>query len=784
MGKGFQPIETMRLIPVSISIACLIAASALGQLPVAGIGSAAAATEAAPVPRARPEAETAEADKTEPETPDAEKAETEPAEAANTEPGTAEATSSDADNAEAAEAEAKPAGAEMVEVAASLLPRPRPLGAVSVQIPAAMPNVLDPEPPFGFETDPQLKAALDAVSEDRYRDAVALSETFESVLNKRVIAWLVARAPNSGLEADQILAVRSAHKSWPEPEELRLRAEQEFLKERPLHSEIVAFFAAEPPLTMSGNLALIRALDGVGRTRTAENRVRELWRRERLSAGLADRVAEEFGSRLRRSDHLARLHYLLYSRRDSEAIAQAKRLGRAYGPYARAVLAAFGRTDVGKVQALLKDVGQEFWNDPAYRLAKARTLRRDNKPIAAARLLAKVTEKEEREAAHDRWWEERKDLSRQLLDEGHPQLAYEIAARPAAHSDRARADAEFHAGWYALRYRDRALDARPHFEALATRATQPRTMARGHYWLGRTFEALGDRTAAALAYKAAGQYGATYYGQLAREELGLTTTGLESYPTPTAKDRLLFGDRELVKVIQRLAAAGHAHRTPPFFVQLAETLESPGEVTLAALLARRIGQPRLSVLVATVAERRGLPVAALQVPLLGIPHKVKVPPPADRALLYAVARQESAFNPAAVSHAGARGLMQFMPATARATARAAGLPFSLHRLTSDPAYNATLGGAHLAELLTNFNGSYVLSFVGYNAGPGRSLQWIKAYGDPRGNQTDAIDWVERIPFDETRNYVQKVMENYQAYRSRLGYPLSITRDLVRGGPQS
>jgi soluble lytic murein transglycosylase len=621
------------------------------------------------------------------------------------------------------------------------------------------------------------------VSEDRYRDAVALSESFESVLNKRIIAWLVARAPNSGLQAEQILAVRSAHEGWPEPEQLRLRAEQEFLKQRPLHTEIVAFFAAEPPVTMSGTLALIRALDGVGRTRTAEKKVRELWRRERLT-GIAEKIAEEFGSRLSRSDHIARLHQLLYSRRDSDAIAQAKRLGKKYGPYARAILAAFGRTDIGKVEALLKAVGQEFWNDPAYRLAKARTLRRAGKPIAAARLLAKVSEQEEREAAHDWWWEERKDLSRQLLDEGHPELAYEAAAQSRAPSDRARADAAFHAGWYALRFRDRPLDARPHFETLATRATQPRTIARGHYWLGRTFAALEDRTSAALAYKAAGQYGATYYGQLAREALGLTTTGVESYPAPTAKDRILFRDRELVKVIQRLAAAGHVHRTSPFFVQLAETLESPGEVTLAALLARRIGQPGLSMLVGTVAERRGLPVAALRVPLHGVPRNVPVPAPADRALLYAVARQESAFNPGAVSHAGARGLMQFMPATARATARAAGLPFSLHRLTNDPHYNATLGGAHLAELLTNFSGSYILSFVGYNAGPGRSLQWIKAYGDPRGNQTDAIDWVERIPFDETRDYVQKVMENYQSYRSRLGYPLAITRDLVRGGPQS
>jgi soluble lytic murein transglycosylase len=771
-GEGHSQIVTMRIVLSAIGVAGLIAALAVPGLPPADGNSAAAA---APLPKPKPGVELVASGTT--EAPDASTAvEAGTGKLALAGPAETETTGGQPTSPEASASEA--IIQELPADVVAMLPRPRP---VAVQIPARH-SLKEPRPPFGFEPDPQLKAALDAVTEDRYTAAVALSEEFDSLTNKRLIAWLVARAPNSGLTAEQILAVRASHEGWPEPEQLRLRAEQEFLRTRPLAREVVAFFAAESPLTMSGKLAYIRALDGVGRTRTADKELREMWRRERLGASLADRIAQEFGSRLSRADHVGRLHFLLYSRSD-EAVSQARRLGSAHVTFARAVLAAYSRRDAKEVDNLLKGVAKQFWNDPAYRLAQARTLRRTGKPIAAARLLAKVTQAEEAAAAHDWWWEERKDLSRQLLDAGQPQLAYEVAGGHAAHSPRALAEAEFHAGWYALRFIDRPLLARPHFERLAKRATFPRTIARGHYWLGRTFEALEDSAAAALAYRSAGQYGATFYGQLAREKLGLTTTGVESYPAPTAKDRLLFRDRELVSVIRGMAASGHVHRTNPFFVQLAETLESPGEVTLTALLARRIGQPRLSNLVGTVAERRGLPVAALRVPLVGVPN-VRVPQPASRALLYAVARQESAFNPAAVSHAGARGLMQFMPATAQATARAAGLPYSLDRLTSDPVYNATLGGHHLAELLTNFRGSYVLSFVGYNAGPGRSLQWIRSYGDPRGNQVDAIDWVERIPFDETRDYVQKVMENYQAYRSRLGHPLTITRDLVRGGPQS
>jgi soluble lytic murein transglycosylase len=212
-------------------------------------------------------------------------------------------------------------------------------------------------------------------------------------------------------------------------------------------------------------------------------------------------------------------------------------------------------------------------------------------------------------------------------------------------------------------------------------------------------------------------------------------------------------------------------------------VRTPGEVTLLTALARRIDQPRAGVQAAAIAEQRGVRVASLPAPFLGVPTGLSLPGPVDRALVYAVVRQESAFNHQATSHAGALGLMQLMPSTAQATARSAQLPFSLQRLTDDPHYNATLGAQHLGDLLDRLDRSYILTFVGYNAGPGRAKQWIKAYGDPRGGAVDPVDWIERIPFDETRGYVQKVMENLQVYRSRIGYPLSLTEDLVRGGPQ-
>jgi soluble lytic murein transglycosylase len=253
-------------------------------------------------------------------------------------------------------------------------------------------------------------------------------------------------------------------------------------------------------------------------------------------------------------------------------------------------------------------------------------------------------------------------------------------------------------------------------------------------------------------------------------------------PSPTAADRRRFKGREIVQVVERLAAAGHQHRARAFLIHLAETVDTPGEVALAATLARRIGQPQIALEIGKAASRRGMQVGALAMPLIVIPSNIPVPDSIDRAVVYAIARQESAFNVGAKSWAGARGLMQMMPATAKSTAKSAGRPFSLARLSSDARYSATLGAHHLGELMDDLRGSYIMTFAGYNAGPGRAIRWVRKYGDPRGGRVDPVDWVERIPFDETRDYVQRVMANLQAYRSRLGHALAISRDLKHGRP--
>ena len=676
------------------------------------------------------------------------------------------------------------AAASVAENVAEILDQPDP-----APLPRGRPELTDEQATaflsdiyfYGFPPDFRLKAALDAMDAGRYAEARAMAASHPDPLASALVDWLAARESDSGMTAQEIIDVLQSHEDWPEPERIRLQAERAFHAVGPDGDAVLAFYSVATPRTVGGKLALAGALREAGRTSDAVEIVRALWREDSLSETQANTVLTRFGSELRREDHVYRFRRLVLERQGTEANIQSRLLGPEYDRLATAVIASLDR-DRGAGR-LLDNLAQEFLEDPLYILGKARVLRRSGEAVEAARLILALPDEGDAQGEADAWWDERRDLSRTLLDEGVADLAYRIAASSHATGDAERTDAAFHAGWYALRYLDNAAEAEKHFYDLIGFATLPRTHARASYWLGRAFEAQGKEDEARLAYAAAGRFGGTFYGQLARVELGLVTSGLERTPKPSALDRMRFSERDSVRAVRLLAAAGHSERAFPFFRGLALTVETPGEVTLLVALAQRIGQPHAGTGAAAAAEQRGLAVASLPAPFLGVPPDLPLPNSVDRPLVYAVVRQESAFRPEATSHVGARGLMQLMPATARATAAAADLPFSVQRLTTDPLYNATLGAYHLGELLDRLDRSYILTFVAYNAGPGRVWEWIDERGDPRGGAVDPVDWIERIPFDETRNYVQRVMENLQVYRTRRGHPLSIADDLIRGGSE-
>ncbi|MEL7429091.1 MAG: lytic transglycosylase domain-containing protein, partial [Pseudomonadota bacterium] len=376
----------------------------------------------------------------------------------------------------------------------------------------------------------------------------------------------------------------------------------------------------------------------------------------------------------------------------------------------------------------------------------------------------------------DEWWVERRIVSRKLVEQGQYKTAYRIAANHSAQSASDIIEAEFHAGWYALRYLNDRGTAQRHFAKMLGHSTRPISIARSHYWMGRA----KTGNAAAAHYRQAGVHQGTFYGQLALHELGQKRLVIAK-PDVSSTDRNNFENRELVRVIRRLEETGNGGWTNGFYLHLARTLNSPGELAILSANAERQGNFQLALQVGKIANGRGLAVDTLAWPIGAIPGSAKIRAD-DMALAYAISRQESAFNKAAVSPANARGLMQLLPGTAKAVARKRGYSYSHARLTQDAAYNATLGTAYLNDQMAEFGNSYVLTFIAYNAGPRRVGQWIERFGDPRGKPLyDVIDWVEMIPYSETRHYVQRVLENYQVYKARIaGSRLTLAQDLTRG----
>jgi soluble lytic murein transglycosylase len=413
-----------------------------------------------------------------------------------------------------------------------------------------------------------------------------------------------------------------------------------------------------------------------------------------------------------------------------------------------------------------------------YHYALARHLRRKEKFVEAAKVMAAAPSGRGAIVAPDKWWTERRVLSRELLDIGEVRLAYQVAAAHGGGTAESIADAEFHAGWYALRGLRDARTAMRHFARIAEVASGPISQARAHYWMGR---AAGEGAPGEPRphYERAARFGTTFYGQLAAAELGRTRLDTR-YPQPSTEDRHRFERREAVAAIRRLEAAGHAARANLLYMALANELKNAGELALLAVMAESRGNHGLALRVGKAAAARGIEIGALAHPIGAIPATAGIPEE-RKAMAYAVARQESEFNIGAVSSAGARGLLQLMPGTARAMARKSGLAYSPARLTSDPAYNASLGSAYLGEQMERFGGSRIMTFAGYNAGPSRVDEWVRRYGDPRGKPVEwVVDWIERIPYGETRNYVQRVMENYQVYKMRLTGRFEIAADLTRG----
>ena len=620
----------------------------------------------------------------------------------------------------------------------------------------------------------QLKSGLDALSSgDLARARVVRDNLPRDALDRHILMWAIAVGGRAGVSSSEIAEAALTLGGWPGMAALRRNSERALHRENPGPQAVLSAFANAQPQTAQGAIVLARAHLAVGNADAARRVLARVWRTEKLEAAEEQAIIREFGAVIPAADHRHRMERMLYSDR----IASAERVaGLAGGRELVKAVAAVSRNE-GNAGKLLDAVPQAQ-RTAIHVYARSRHLRRAGKYKEAAAVMLEAPKDAAALVDPDAWWIERRVLSRELLDLGDPATAYKLAAAHAAESPANAVDAEFHAGWYAFRGLGDARTGARHFARIAEIADGPISLSRSYYWQGRAAEAGGPGNARAL-YERAAAYGTAFYGQLAAARLGRATVSA-TFPSPGETDRAGFERREAVRAIRQLEEAGHARRADALYRALAQELTSVGELTLLAVMAERQGNHFLALRVGKWAAARGLDVGALAHPVGAIPASASISG-AGKALAYAIARQESEFNVSAKSGAGALGLLQLLPGTARDMARKKGMTFSQARLTTDAGYNATLGAAYLDEQLARFAGSYILTFAGYNAGPRRASQWVERYGDPRGKNIDTVvDWIERIPFTETRSYVQRVMENYQVYKMRLDGRMDIVADLVNG----
>ena len=619
-----------------------------------------------------------------------------------------------------------------------------------------------------------LKDAIDLSRQAKTNDATAAEKNITDPAAQKLAEWFILRHPDSQAPFSRYASFVADNPDWPGVSLMRRRAEARLWQEK-IDAATVHSFTGDNPSTAKGKFALARVLLNEGDRDGAQSVVREAWRSEELTERSESDALDAFHDLLTREDFQARMDKRIGAKDLGAAMRAARHIDDDAVAIVKACSAVKGNDD--KAGDRLDDVAAAVRDDLGYVLCRVQWLMHKDKIAEASQLVLTAQQATMSQQDTDEWWRVRRVLARKLLDQGDVQGAYQVArsaATPA--SENYRADQHFMSGWIALRYLNDPRTAMTHFVHIDEGCANPITLARANYWRGRAAEALGNFTAMQFNYEAAARQSTAYYGQLARARLGMKRTDPRP-PRVDAAQRAKPSD-EIVRAADMLYTLGERETVVSYVVDLAEDSNNVATLSAVADVTGRHNDARAMLELGKTALGRGLPVEAYAFPTIGIPQHTPVGPAIDRSIIYSVARTESAFNQKDKSSANAVGLMQVTPEAGRDTAKRFGVEYDWDRLVSDPVYNTQMGAAELSALLSEYKGSHIMTFAGYNAGRGRVRDWIKAYGDPRDPNVDPVDWVERIPFSETRNYVQRVMENLAVYRARFGNsePLVATTD--------
>lgn len=652
---------------------------------------------------------------------------------------------------------------------------------------AAVKPVLDTT--ISAEDADNLKAAFKALRKNDTATANGLKRQIGDPIARKLIDWdRLRRGLGTRAEIERFI---SANPLWPNQWKLVNQVEEKLFETRD-HRASMAFFKDRKPRSPLGVAALASAEIARSNARTATARVRDAWRNMDFEASEETAFLDRHGRLLQPSDHKWRLDRLLTNDfrwkasrngRASVVRRQMKRVPAAEQRIAKARLAVFLRQKnaLKAINALPSSTASD-WSLAYHRVQQ---LRRSKQTSKAAQLLLSAPTATEEIVNPDAWWDERRVNAYVALRQNNPKLAYALVRDAGNLSVNPRKQQAFLAGWLAMRYLGDTEAALKHFTVMHNAADGPLSRSKAAYWMGRVHEKLGQSEKARGYYEASARQADTFHGQLSRQIIagGKPLTVEIPPPTPPTNNevsRFRTLDAASAAVIAQQADLGRTV-TRPFLANMANAMNTEAEVALVAHLTRSLGDTQQSLRIGKRAIGRGMNMMYYAYPLHAFPDYKPLRSPPEPAFLLGIARQESEFNTSIISGAGARGILQVMKVTARHVCRDYKIRCQYKRLLTDEAYNTKIASAYIADRMGEFDGSYILGMAGYNAGPGRARQWIRQFGDPRSATMDPMDWIERIPFTETRQYVQKVLSNIQVYRARLGQSpsLRLAQDLQR-----
>jgi soluble lytic murein transglycosylase len=596
-------------------------------------------------------------------------------------------------------------------------------------------------------------------------------------LARKIGLWALADTSADSLSFSEIDQARREMAGWPRESRRVIAAEKQLAVSGLGPTAVIQWFGGQQPQTAEGAMALAQALADTNQTPAASELIRRFWRDEVFEADVQARMLARYGLWLTPADHARRTDVLLYGAQGPAARDMVRLLSAEDAATASVRIALRGGAAAAEGAFAALTPAQQL--SPGVAFERAGFLRRRDRVEEAMGLASYMPQAPVLSVA-GRIWSERRVLIAHALRAGRTETAYALAANTGITAGADGAEAEFYAGWLALnRMRDPA-KAEKHFAALAGIGSSPITRGRALYWQGLTARALGDPVAAAAFFGEGATHQTTFYGQLAAENAGIKVMNLGSDPVITPEHRARFEANEMVRAARLLNSAGAVDAFKAFVLAADDVVDTLEDQAMLVDLALSTGDQDLAMRAARAAATRGFILPERGYPLMAPPA---IRTSAEPAFTLSIARQESNFYPAARSHANARGMMQLLPATARITARSIGEPYSEARLTTDPLYNMRLGSSYLGQMIDRFSGSYIMAAAAYNAGPGRPADWVNFCGDPRGASVNPLDFIECIPFSETRNYVMRTLETTMVYRARLNggtTPFSLSSELKRG----